>query len=483
MSYRAAKISIVIAAFATVFVPKIARADSATWDGNAASLTDGLWSNVANWGGVTTVPGTNLGETATFNNAGGGFTTIDLGAGVTVNTVLFDTANAAAYTIGSGAVGSQTFTLNNAGAVTMNSTVANNELFNSAILLGTDGTAQTFTFTNNSTAKLLTFAGGITGSTGAGLKTLAVAGAGNFAISGIIGNGTTGTVALTKSGAGTLTLSGNNAYTGTTTVNGGTLILSGNNTSVTGATAISAGTLQLQANSGNTAGFTAASTALGVNNITTFNSGTTLQLRSDSSVTFTGGNNMGGLGNANVTIDVNQLTGAGSNNTITFAPGGFNVFRTTLNVTGGNGYTLALGPITDVGSGTATNPDVFNPTTANLSINGINLTSASNGTVGLGGTSTGNSVTGVIHNTTGTLSVTKLNSSTWTLTAANTYTGATTVNGGTLLLDMTTGSLASTTALTLGGGNFTVKGLAGGTSADHGYPHSDGWDWQQQDRH
>ena len=53
----------------------------------------------------------------------------------------------------------------------MNSTVtANNELVNAALVLGDDGTTQAFTFTNNSAAKTLTIAGGITGSTGAGSR-------------------------------------------------------------------------------------------------------------------------------------------------------------------------------------------------------------------------------------------------------------------------------------------------------------------------
>jgi len=59
-------------------------AGSATWNGT----TNSTWSTSTNWtaGGP---PGT--GNTATFSNAGNGNTTLDLGAGVTVNTVLFDT--------------------------------------------------------------------------------------------------------------------------------------------------------------------------------------------------------------------------------------------------------------------------------------------------------------------------------------------------------------------------------------------------------
>ncbi len=149
------------------------------------------------------------GNTATFNGASSN-TTIDLGAGVTLGTLLFDTASASAYTIGSGAVGSQTLTLDTlAGGIQMNSTVANDQTINANLALSTTGT-YTIGLTNNSTTNTLTVAGGISAST-AGNKTLTVTGAGNTAISGNITNGT-GAVALTKIGTGTLSLSGTNSF-------------------------------------------------------------------------------------------------------------------------------------------------------------------------------------------------------------------------------------------------------------------------------
>ena len=113
-------------------------AGGATWTGaNGSTWADANWSS-------SPVPGAaNNVHTATFNSAGGGQTTINLGAGVTLNTVLFDTATAAAYTIGSGAVGSQTLTLENGGAITTSSTVVNGQVVNAAVVLGTDRSAQT----------------------------------------------------------------------------------------------------------------------------------------------------------------------------------------------------------------------------------------------------------------------------------------------------------------------------------------------------
>ena len=44
---------------------------------------------------------------------------------------------------------SQTLTLNDSGAITANSTINANQLFNAALVLGTDATAQSYSITNN----------------------------------------------------------------------------------------------------------------------------------------------------------------------------------------------------------------------------------------------------------------------------------------------------------------------------------------------
>ena len=83
---------------------------SATWTGGGA---DALWSNPLNWS-ATPVPGT--GDTATFNAAAGtGGAVIDLGTGVTVNTITFVGPNFAAYTIGAGGANAQSIVLNGTG--------------------------------------------------------------------------------------------------------------------------------------------------------------------------------------------------------------------------------------------------------------------------------------------------------------------------------------------------------------------------------
>jgi len=246
------------------------KAASGSWIGAA----DSTWAG-ANWS-ATPVPGT--GDTATFIGAGGGHTTIDLGSGVTIMNLLFNTGSAAAYTVGNGAVGSQTLTLNNSGGINLSSTVANNQLFNAAIVLGTDSTAQSYTNFNNS-AQTLTFASSIyggpsAGSGTAGTKTLVMGGSGNTVVSGSLLNGatsgaTTTTIALTKLGAGALTFNGTvnasvlgsgaggGAY-GTVTVNNGTLAIDFSNAGANSdllnsfsPVSLGGGTLQINGNAAN----------------------------------------------------------------------------------------------------------------------------------------------------------------------------------------------------------------------------------------
>jgi len=198
-------------------------AASAAWTGT----TSNLWSTTTNWNPSSSVPGSS--DTATFNGAGNGNTTIDLGAGASVQGLTFDTSSAAAYTIGAGAVGSQTLSLMWNGSITVNSTVTANQQFNALLSLGIGAVGnRAYSITNNSATALLTFAGGITIDplNTTGRDTLTVGGAGNTAFSGIVSNGTgTSKLSLSKGGVGTLTLTGANTYTGSTTLGGGTLLL------------------------------------------------------------------------------------------------------------------------------------------------------------------------------------------------------------------------------------------------------------------
>ncbi|MCX6876156.1 MAG: autotransporter-associated beta strand repeat-containing protein [Verrucomicrobia bacterium] len=126
--------------------------------------------------------------------------------------------------------------------------------------------------------------------------------------------------------------------------------------------------------------------------------------------------------------------------------------------------------------------DVFIGTTGTLAlvaatetINGLNGTgtvygdAAGAGRLTLGDGNASGTFAGVLRNgATGILHLTKTGSGTQTLTAANTYTGTTTVSAGTLALNFSvnnpTNVLANTTAVTLSGGTLSVKGKSTGTT-------------------
>src|SRR4029077_17683498 len=140
----------------------------------------------------------------------------------------------------------------------------------------------------------------------------------------------------------------------------------------------------------------------------------------------------------NTTIDVNRLT-TGSGQQLSLGATSIGAF--TLNITGGNTYSLGLGATTLTGAAT------FNPTTANVSIASITGT---NQNLTLGGTSTGNTI-GAITIGSGTL--TKNTASTWTLSGSDTYTGATAISSGTLNQTGTFGN----TAIALSGGALSLQ--------------------------
>jgi autotransporter-associated beta strand protein len=265
-------------------------------------------------------------------------------------------------------------------------------------------------------------------------------------ITGVISDSGSGSTlskaAITKQNSSTWTLSGDNTYTGGTAVNGGTLVLSGNNNNGASATmtlaSLGSPVLQLVANTHNTSG--GVSSAMGTaSGKLTFNTGATIQLRSDSDVTFSGGDSMGGLGNAwSGTIDVNQINSGNNNHTISFMTVGSQFGGSTANavatwnVTGGNGYRLSLGGLTGTGGGTGQTLKL-NPTSANLTLASVTAGGASR-TLQLDGTSSANIISGIIADASSTITniITKQNTSTWALNGANTTIGTTTVGNGEL---------------------------------------------------
>lgn len=272
--------------------------------------------------------------------------------------------------------------------------------------------------------------------------------------SSIFGSG----VSLVKSGVGFLDLKGLAAtYDGATTVNGGTLQVSGGNDRLpTGTTlTINGGTFQLASVSQTVAGL--AGTA---NGIVDNASGTdTLTVNGAGSNTFAGV-----IKNTTGTLNVTK-SGAGTQTltgTSTYT-GGTTVSSGTLTL-GNFSNTLADAGAVTVNGGTldlGANTD----TVGAVTLNSGSITSLP-GLSGTGGTLTGSSYaveSGSVSAKLGGTGIvlTKTTGGIVTLSGANTYTGATNVNQGTLVVgNGTGGSLASGSALTVAGG-ATLAGNAG----------------------
>ena len=181
----------------------VSRAAGGSWNGS----TDAYWTNALNW---SASPAPGAGDTATFNGGGNGVTTIDLLNGVEVGNILFNSSSAAPYTIGAGAAGSQTLTLDANGGITMSPTVTSNQVLNANLALPAIGF---YNIVNNSAANTLTLAGTIS-SVSTGSTVLTVDGTGATAITGPIVAGT-GSMGLQKTNSGTLTLSGGGYFSAT----------------------------------------------------------------------------------------------------------------------------------------------------------------------------------------------------------------------------------------------------------------------------
>jgi MYXO-CTERM domain-containing protein len=456
--------SALAAAIVVSFVAPSASALSDTWTGT----TDTAWATSTNWLGGN-VPGT--GDTATFNDAGNGNTTIDLGSGVTLGALVFDTSSTAAYTIGSGGAGSQTLTLGTVGnAITMNSTVANNELINANLALATTSTAATpstyYTVANNSATNTLTLAGGISAST-AGNKVLAVNGSGNTTISGAISAGS-GAVNLVKLGTGTLTLSGGGALGGNfITAYGGTngSVLLGGTTKISTGTYTSAGEFVV--------GGVLTTGGAGVNTNFTMDGGS---LAISSYLSLGRGNGVGAvssdivLNNAASVTASNFSAGFNNGSTSNLPKGTFTLNDTSsfassgafiLGESQGSNITMTLnGSSTVSANGTGIKYVGHQSGNGTLNINGGTFTSG--GEVRVSGSASNGAFNG-----TGTINLNSGSATVASMTInrgnSNTFagTGVVNVNGGTFtstgdVVVSFAGSASSTGTLNIAGGTFNV---------------------------
>jgi len=377
----------------------------------------------------------------------------------------------------------------------------------------------------NETIGMLATSGVVTSSVAGDLLLTVGGNNASYTFSGMIQNGSATSISLVKTGTGTLTLSGINTYTGTTTVSAGTLQFGKqlslyNNTPASwtaeNITVASGATLALNVGGAgefnssdvdilkglgsDTGGFTNGSfiafdTANASGNNFTYggviadtNSGANslgLKKLGNNVLTLSGDNSYSGV----TTISAGTLklgaAGSGANTPLgTVVAGTVVSYGAALDL---NGFSLSTAEAlslngTGVSSGGAlTNSSATSATYSgliSLVSNAVSIVASSGdiilsnpgtitGSVGLtlGGTSTGSSIASIIGTTSGT--VTKTGTGTWILSGANTYTGKTSIQGGTLSvssLGKVTGGTASNLGIPSSVYNGTIDLGSGATS-------------------
>ncbi len=323
---------------------------------------------------------------------------------------------------------------------------------NAITINGTLTSSANSTITNNITgANSLTFAGNVALSNGVNAQALTLTGAGSTIISGVTANGGTSATGstLTYSGAGELTLAGANTF--------GLVSTAANGTSVT----LNSGTLNLTNTSalganGGTLSINGPSTAI-LSTDTPFGNGGSSGTTANPVYSVFFGNSIAVLPNYSATIELNRATsGATTPITQNFGTLDFSLLGGhpgTLDITAGpNAPTGALDTIAFTsflpGNGN-TVTETLVPTGGNISIGTVAPFANAAVTVDLDGTTAGNVITGAISGG-AIMLIDKTNISAWTLSGTSTYTGATSITGGTLALG--NGGNLGATAVSVGSG-------------------------------
>jgi len=303
-----------------------------------------------------------------------------------------------------------------------------------------------------------------------GSTVYALAGAGSIA----------GAACLTNSGAGTVIVSGNNGYSGGTTIRAGTVCLGSTNLGLfvnlgenmaslgTGPVTLMGGTLKfVPGSTGNAFYFTNAITLNGgtlwgedgeqhfIGPLQVGASGGTLTVKWDSKSLYVD-SWLTGSGPLTVNNANNNYSGVHFSNPANTYSGAVTV--SGANVTLDNPYALSVAILNvGVANGLQWGGGVTNIVLGGLAGSG-SIANGGNALV-VGNSNSTNAYSGVLS---GTGALTKLGTGSLTLSGANTYSGTTLVSGGTLLVN---GSLAAASAVTVAasgtlGGLGTVGGLA-----------------------
>ncbi len=490
-----------------LLVTRASVAADASWTGGTGTQ---LWSTSTNWSpnsapGATS--GTTNADTATFNTAAGA-TTITIDTGRNLLNLLFTNTAGGSFTIGSaGANAGEALLLSSGGSVTMNLGNTSTVTLNAPMVIepvSSTGNGS-YTFANNSTITAgtdtnpypMTINGSISGGVTTGTITLNFAATtGNRSndatanlMNGLISDGASGGVSVNVTGSGGQLgvwrfNNNNNSYTGSTTVNNGTLIF----TSIANAgvnSAIGAGSiLNLGSNTHVKYVGGAASTDRAITGTGSFyNNGTgalTLNGTLAAGLTFRGSQNFiinglisgaSGLSRTDGgTVFLNNNSNSFSGN-ISISDGAFQaltIFNAGVNSSAGKGSTISLGQAsTTIGrfeyAGNTTSTDRLivmnnsatgntgrgvisamtagqtitftngvrvatgNTVSSNANYSDLTLTGNGNGEIQgqIGGT-TGNAATAV------NMQIIKTGTGTWTLSGANTHLLQTTISVGIL---------------------------------------------------
>ena len=275
-------------------------------------------------------------------------------------------------------------------------------------------------------------------------------------ISGQIGG--LGDVVVNNGGAGylgTLTLTGANTYSGGTTLDGGALIVSNSSALGTGAVTLNGGT------AGVTVYFNKNMT---VANDFTVSGDPTFNVLTGDTTTISG--QISGSGDVVVnnggvfTTGTLVLSNASNDYTGPTTVDGGTLKAGAANVFGSNSaMTVASGAALDLGG--------FNESIGSLAGAGTVASSvAGSATLTTGGDNSSTTFSGAIQNGFGTVALTKTGSGSFTLSGTDAYTGATTIDGGTLNVN---GSIASSSGVIVNsGGTLGGTGIVPTTTVNSG---------------
>jgi autotransporter-associated beta strand protein len=361
-------------------------------DGTWNTDTSTPWSTAASWLGGNIADGAAATANFTFNISATRTITLDTPRTLGIMNIGDSAGGPSNYTI----AGASILTFDNGGSnaqLNETSTSGNNTISAPIALNGSLDIT-------NASASNLTLSGGITAGT-AVTKTITTS-SGLVTVSGVVGNGS-GSVAVVQNGPGTLALTQINTYSGNTTIAGGTISLDGDATVGSGTLFLSGGTLSV---------INRTAAAVISNNI---------NLTADSTIvddTATA---------AVLAVFTGTLTGTAG--TLTFNNSGADALSDTFN------------PRFSGGDFTMSRPIVLTSAVGQVVLNDFNTTGT---THTYGGVISGNGGFNRSASSVGTGGLT-------VFTAANTYTGTTTINRGVLQLGNggSTGSLSTSSAINL----------------------------------